>query len=328
MITINKRFLLTPFLIAALALGTGGLASAQEWPTKTITILVPQPAGTIQDMVARFLGDELSRSLKQAVVVDNRPSASQIIASSVLHRAAPDGYTLMVSAMPNVIAPSIQKGLPYGSNQEFTVIAHSLSIAGLLTVSPKVPANNLAEFIALLKANPEKYMYASAGVGTPLHMFLDQFNRDAGTHSVHVPYKVFSAIIPDVVSDTVHYSLLPTGVLQLAKEGKVKIFGFGGPKRDPQMPDIPTLDEQGLKGFDSSIQYYVIGPKGMPTDVVNKLNAAINAAQAKEAFQSKFKALGGFVVPQNVSPAQAAANLKRDDERYATLIREGKIKVD
>lgn len=328
MFVIKKRNFLTRTLMTALALSAGSLAWSQEWPAKTITILVPQPAGTIQDLVARALGDELSRALKQPVVVDNRPSASQIIASNFLARSAPDGYTLMVSAMPNAIAPNLLKSQTYAGNQDFTVISHSLSIAGLLTVSPQIPANNLKEFIALLKANPDKYMYASAGVGTPLHMFLEQFNRDAGTVSVHIPYKSFPMIIPDVTTNTVHYSLLPTSMLQLAKEGKVKILGFAGPKRDPQMPDIPTLDEQGLKGFDASIQYFVIGPKGMPADVVNKLNAAINIIQAKDTFHAKFKALGGFTIPQNVSPAQAAASLKREDERYAPLLKEGRIKFE
>lgn len=328
MTVVNKRNSLVKLIVAAMAIGISSMSWAQEWPTKTITILVPQPAGSIQDLIARTLGDELSHALKQPVVVDNRPSASQVIASSVLARSAPDGHTLMVSAMPNVIAPNILKGQNYAGNQDFTVIAHSLSIAGLLTVSAQVPANTLKEFIALLKANPDKYMFASAGVGTPLHMFLEQFNRDAGTRSVHIPYKSFPSIIPDITTNTVQYSLLPTSMLQLAKERKVKILGFGGPKRDPQMPDIATLDEQGLKGFDSSIQYYVIGPKGMPADVVNKLNAAINTIQATDAYSAKFKALGGFIIPQNVSPVQAAANLKRDDERYAPLLKEGRIKLE
>jgi tripartite-type tricarboxylate transporter receptor subunit TctC len=324
----TRRKTLARTVMAALAISASGFAWSQDWPAKKITILVPQPAGAIQDLIARALGDELSRALKQPVVVDNRPSASQIIASTFLARSAPDGYTLMVSAMPNVIAPDLVKSQNYAGNQDFTVISHSLSIAGLLTVSPQIPANNLKEFIALLKAHPDKYMFASAGVGTPLHMFLEQFNRDAGTVSVHVPYKSFPMIVPDITTNTVHYSLLPTSVLQLAKDGKVKVLGFAGPKRDPQMPDMPTLDEQGLKGFNGSLQYFVIGPKGMPVEIVNKLNAVINVIQAKDAYQAKYKVLGGFIVPQNVSPAQAAANLKQEDERYSHLLKEGKIKFE
>lgn len=328
MTALSKRKFLAAATTAAVALGTGGLAQAQQWPAKPITILVPQAPGTIQDLVARALGDELSRALKQPVVVDNKPSASQIIASTQLARSAPDGYTLLVSAMPNAIPPNLVKGLNYAGNQDFTVVSHSLSVAGMLTVSPQLPANNMKEFVELLKANPNKYMYGSAGVGTPLHMFLEQFNRDAGTKSTHVPYKVFTGIIPDVSSNVIHYSFLPVGTYGLVKEGKLKSLGFVGPKRDPQLPDIPTLDEQGLKGFDASIQYFVIGPKGMPADVVAKLNAAINGIQAKPEYQAKYKALGGITVPQNVSAAQASALLKREDERYSALIKEGRIAFD
>jgi tripartite-type tricarboxylate transporter receptor subunit TctC len=321
----TKRTFLAGAAATAVALVTCGLSWAQEWPSRPITILVPQPAGTIQDMVARNLGDELSRLLKQPVVVDNRPSASQIIASSALARSAPDGYTLMISAMTNAIPPNLLRSQSYAGNQDFTVVSHSLAIAGFLAVSPQVPAHNLKEFIALLKANPDRYMYGSAGVGTPLHMFLEQFNRDARTKSVHVPYKSFQLIIPDVSTNTVQYSFLPVGMMQLVKEGKLKALGFVGTRRDPQVPDLPTLDEQGLSGFDGSIHYFVIGPKGMPVDIVRKLNAAINEIQAKDAYQGKYKALGGISVPHNLSPAQSAALLKREDARYAPLLREGRI---
>lgn len=323
----NKRKFIAG-AVAAAALAGAGLAQAQEWPTKPITILVPQQAGTIQDMVARGLGDELSRLLKQPVVVENRPSASQIIAAGMLSRAAPDGHTLMVSAMPNVIAPSLLKAQPYKGNQDFTVISHSLAVSTVLAVSPQLPVNNLQEFIALLKANPGKYMFGSAGIGTPLHMALEQFNREAGTKSVHVPYKTFQMIIPDVSSNVVHYSFLPVSMGQLAKDGKIKLLGFNGPRRDPQLPDLPTLDELGLKGFDAGIHYFLIGPRGMPPQVVAKLNAAVNEIQAKEAYQARYRALGGITVPQNVSAATATARLQHEDERYMSLVKDGLIPLE
>lgn len=323
-----RRTFLAAALGAAVAVGASGLCAAQEWPAKPITILVPQAAGSIQDLIARTLGDELSHLLKQPVLVDNRPSASQIITSALLARATPDGYTLMISAMPNVIAPNLLKTQSFAGNQDFTTIAYSLSIAGMLAISPKIPASNLKEFVALLKASPDKYMYGSSGVGTPLHMFLAQFNRDAGTQSVHVPYKSFQTIMPDVSSNVVNYSFLPLGQMQLVKDGKLKALGFVGAKRDPQLPDLPTLDEQGLKGFDASLHYFMIGPKGMPADVVAKLNGAINTIQAKEAYQAKYKALGGVTMPQNFTPTAAATLLKREDERYTALVKDGKINFE
>ena len=328
MSVVNRRRLLVGALISVCALGTYDRSRAQEWPTRVITILVPQPAGAVLDMVARLLGDELSRSLKQPVVVENRPSAGQIVASSFLARSASDGYTLMVSALPNVVAPNVLRHQSYSGNKDFTVIAHALSIAPLLTVSNAVPASNLREFIALLKANPDKYMYGSAGVGSPMHVFLEQFNHDAGTKSVHVPYKSFAPIIPDLTNNTVQFSLLPTTMLQLAKEGKVKVLGFAGLRRDPQMPEVATLDEQGLTGFDASVQFYVIGPKGMSAELVKKINVVINGIQAKADYQDKYRTLGGYMIPQNVSPAQAASQLTLDDDRPAALMREGRIKFD
>lgn len=323
----NKRTFVAA-LLAVLATASGPHAWGQEWPSRPITVLVPQQAGTIQDMIARNLGDELSKTLKQPVVVDNRPSASQIVASSHLARSAPDGYTLMISAMPNVIKPGLLKNQGFSSNQDFAVIAHAVSLSTMLAVSPQTPANNLQEFIALLKAHPDKYLYGSAGVGTPMHMFLEQFNRDAGTRSVHVPYKTFQLIVPDVAANTLQYSFLPLGMVPLAKEGKFKPLGVVGPQRDPLAPDLPTLSEQGMKGFDVAIQYFVVGPKNLPVDIVNKLNAAIVAAQALDSYQAKYRALGGVIVPKGHSPAQAAALLKREDERFTALVREGKIPLE
>lgn len=325
---IFKREFLAAVAMAAVTMAIGGLAHAQEWPTRPITILVPQPAGAIQDLVARTIGEELSRIVKQPVVVENKPGASQIVASNLLARSPPDGYTLMVSVMPNVIAPKLLASQNFSGNQDFTTIGYSLALAPLLTIAPQVPASNLKEFIALLKANPGQYMYGSAGVGTPLHMFLEQFNRDAGTQSVHVPYKSFPPIIPDITGNVVQYSFLPLSMMQFVKEGKMKALGFAGPRRDPQLPDMPTLDEQGLKGFDASLHYFVVGPKGMPAAIVARLNAAMNEIQAKESYQAKYKALGGVTVPQNFSPMQAAGLLKQQDERYTTLAKEGKIAFD
>ena len=325
---VPKRKFLAATLAVASALFTSGLCWAQHWPAKPITILVPQAAGAIQDLIARTLGAELTQVLNQPVIVDNRPSASQVITSAMLTRAAPDGYTLMISAMPNVIAPNLLKSQPFAGNQDFTAIAYSLSIAGMLAISPQISASNLKEFVALLKASPDRYTYGSSGVGTPLHMFLAQFNRDAGTQSIHIPYKSFQMITPDVSTNLVSYSFLPLGQMQLVRDGKLKSLGFVGAKRDPQLPDLPTLDEQGLKGFDASLHYFVIGPKGMPADIVAKLNSAINTIQAKEAYRAKYRALGGVTVPQNFTPSAAEELLRREDERYTTLVKEGKIKFE
>jgi tripartite-type tricarboxylate transporter receptor subunit TctC len=314
---------------AALALALGAPAqAAEEYPSRPITMIVPLQAGTLADLVARSLGDELAAILRQPVVVDNRPSASQVVASSVLARSAPNGYTLMVSAMPNVIAPGVLKSQNFAGNADFTAIASILSISPVLAVSPSLPVSNLREFIALLKANPGKYMFGSAGVGTPMHMYLEMFNRQAGTQSVHVPYKTLQQIIPDVSSGTVQYSFLPFSTVQLAQSGKMKLLGVAAAKRDPAHPDIPTLDEQGLKGFEGPIHYLVVAPKGTPAPIVDKLNAAINTVLARDTFAGRFKSYGGVSIAKPDTPAHAAQVLKREDERFTALVREGKIPLE
>lgn len=324
---IKRKFLLCAAAAAALAFGaTAG--AADDYPNRPITLVVPLQAGTLGDLVARALGDELAPILKQPVVIENRPSASQVVASSFLARSAPNGYTLMVSAMPNVISPSILKTQNFSGNTDFAAISHVLWVSTVLAVAPTLPVNNLHEFIALLKANPGRYMFGSAGIGTPMHMYLEQFNREAGTSSVHVPYKTLQMIIPDVSNSVVHYSFLPFSVMQFAKEGKMKVLGTTAIRRDPGYAEVPTLDEQGLKGFEGLNHYLIIAPKGTPRPVVEKLNAAINTVLARDSFLAKFKAFGGITIPKPNTPEQAAQVLKREDDRFAALVREGKIPLE
>lgn len=322
-----KRLLLAGAAATALALALPARA-ADEYPSRPIRMLVPLQAGTLADLVARSLSDELAALLKQPVIVDNRPSASQVVASSILALAPPNGYTLMVSAMPNVIAPAVLKTLNFAGNADFTAVASILSISPVLAVSPSLPVSNLREFIALLKANPGKYIFGSAGVGTPMHMYLEMFNREAGTQSVHVPYKSLQQIIPDVSSGTVQYSFLPFSTVQLAQAGKMKLLGVAAAKRDPEYPDIPTLDEQGLKGFESPIHYLVVAPKGTPARIVEKLNAAMNTVLARNSFAARFKSYGGVLIAKPDTPAHATQVLNREDQRFSALVREGKIPLE
>jgi tripartite-type tricarboxylate transporter receptor subunit TctC len=219
--TFKRKLLLS---LATVAIGFGGLAHAQDCPNRPITLIVPWQAGTLADLVERTLGDDLAAILKQPVIIEDRPSASQVVASGTLARAAPNGDTLMVSAMANVIAPAILKTQNFTGNTDFTAVSHVLYVATVLAVAPSVPVNNLREFIALLKAIPGKYMFGSAGVGTPMHMYLEQFNRELETSSVHVPYKSLQFIIPDVSSGVMHHSFLPFSMMRYANEGRMKVL--------------------------------------------------------------------------------------------------------
>lgn len=326
----HRRTLTRLLALGAIASGICWRADAlaQDYPSKPVTIVVPYPAGSIVDLVGRTLGNELAQVLRQPFVVENRPGAYQIVAQNHVARQPADGYTLMVSAAPNVIPLQLQKTLANKGNLDFEVVAYAGNVTGVLAVNSSVPADNLQQFIALLKANPGKYMYGSAGPGTPHHLGLEQFNAQGGTTSVHVPYKNLQNIVTDVAAGQLHYSFLPFSVVQFAKDGRIKILGTTGLRREPTYPQIRTLDEQGLKGFEVPIKYFVVAPKGTPADVVSKLNAAINAAQATEAYAAKYRGLGGFEVPKAATPAQATQALAHEDERYNKFVRENKIQFD
>lgn len=315
-------------LIAGLATGATASVSAQTFPDRPITIMVPYVAGTIADLFTRTMANELSGILKQPVVIDNRPGAGQVVAANLLTRAAPNGYTLMTTVTPNVVAPSIMKGQPYSGIGDFAAVAPLAGVVGLLTVSPKVPANNLKEFIALLKANPGKYSFGSSGVGSALHLFSEMFLRDTGTQALHVPYKTFQNIITDITTGQVDFGFMTFSTMQFVQAGKMKAFGTPGLQRDPAHPDMPTLDEQGVKGFDATINYGIVAPKGTPAAVLERLNAAIAQATAAESFLAKTRPLGGVRSIRRMTPAETQEWLVRDEERYARLVRDQNIALE
>ena len=307
-------------LIAAVTMLAPALAAAQTFPDRPITIIVPYPAGTLADLFARTVGTDLAVILKQPVVIDNRPGAGQVVASSYVARAAPNGYTLMISAMPTVVAPSIQKGLPYTGTTDFAAVAHLVTLVNPLLISPTLPVSNLQEFIALLKANPGKYTFGSAGIGSPIHMFAEFFNKEAGTKSIHVPYKTFQTALTDIMTGQIDYGFLNFGSMQFVATGKMKVLGTPGPQRDPGYPAVPTIDEGGLKGFDAVQNYLMVAPKGTPPAIIERLNAAINSITSTDAFANKLKPVGGASVRKPMTPAQVTALLTREDARWSKLV--------
>jgi len=304
------------------------VAAAQVFPDRPITLVVPYPAGTLADLFARTVGNEIAVSLKQPVIVDNRPGAGQVVASSLLARSAPNGYTLMITALPNIVPASIQKKLPYKGNTDFAAVAHVVTVANPLVVSSKLPVHSVPEFIALLKAHPGKYSYGSSGVGSPIHLFAEMFNAAAGTRSLHVPYKSFQGALMDIGNGQIDYGFMTFSAMQQVAQGRMKMLGHPGVRRDPAYPDVPTLAEQGLKGFDAGINYAIVAPRGTPDQVVARLNAAINAATATEAFADKVRAIGGVSVLKPMTPAQVATLMANEDARWFKLVQEQNISVE
>src|SRR5262245_17738253 len=285
-------------LIVAFA-GSFGLhhgAAAQTFPDRPITIISPQPAGSVSDIVSRALANDLSPAFNQPVIVDNRPGAGQAVGATAVARAAPNGYTLLMLALPSVVPPSAQKGLPFSGNTDFAAVANVVSIAALLGVGPGMKSANLKEFIALLKANPGKYTWGSAGIGSPIHLFGELFNQEAGTKSVHVPYKGYVPALTDIMEGRVDFAFMAMSAMQYVPSGKLKPLVISSAQRVADYPDLPTLDEQGLKGFDGSILYLVVTTKGTPQAIVERLNGAINAVIVTEAFAARVKPIGGVTI--------------------------------
>jgi len=299
-------------------------AFAQTFPSRPITLVVPFGAGGASDSVARALGAELSVDLKQPVVIENRPGASQAVAGSFVARAAPNGYTLMVQVIPNLIPPSLLKTLPYSGNTGFAAVAPILSIPGVLVTSAKLPVADFKEFVALLKANPGRYSYGSPGVGSPIHAWCEMVNLEAGTKSLHVPFRSYPDMLAQLVSGDVDYAFMQFDSMQFATSGKVKVLGISTATRHPDFPAIPTLDEQGLKGFNVATSFAVVATKETPSEILQRLNAAIFTATAREPFQAKVRPIGAQVASA-ATPAQTAEWIAREEEKYARLIREKRI---
>ena len=316
--------------IVALAgwLGWQDGAEAQTFPERPITIVSPQPAGSVSDIVSRALAVDLSAAFKQPVIVDNRPGAGQAVGATLVARAAPNGYTLLMLALPNVLPPSVQKGLPFSGNGDFAAVANVLSIASLLGAGPSMSASNLKDFIAILKANPGKHTWGSAGIGSPIHLFGELFNQQAGTKSVHVPYKGYVPALTDIMEGRVDFAFMAMSAMQYVPTGKLKPLGISTAQRVSDYPNLPTLDEQGLKGFDVSVIYLVVTTKGTPQPIVERLNAAINAAIVTDAFAARVKPIGGVTVFKPMTPAQTAAFIAREDERWLKLIKDANIQLE
>ncbi|HSV79556.1 MAG TPA: tripartite tricarboxylate transporter substrate-binding protein [Ramlibacter sp.] len=301
------------------------VARAQSPADRPLTLVVPFPAGTPADILARALADEIQVSSKRTVVVDNRAGASQLVGASYVASSAPDGNTLLMLLEPAVFSASALKAQPFASVTDFEAVAHVASVPNFLAVAPGLPVSNLKEFIALLKANPGKYNFGSAGTGSAGHLFLEMLNKEAGIKAVHVPYKSFLQALTDTMSGEVSYLFSPLSSMQFVKQGKLKAMAIAAPVRDPDHPGLVTFDESGLKGIDAILQYMIVAPKGTPAAAVNRVNAAINGALASATFVTKVKAIGGVTIPNAHPPAQARALLAREDQRWKGVVKSQNI---
>ncbi len=313
--------------IALLAFWSATQAALAAYPEKAITLIVPWAAGGSTDILARAIAEQLTKSMGQPVVVENRAGASGNIGSNMVAKAKPDGYTLLVGSMStHAMNPALMANMPFKGADDFTPIALVANVINTMVVNPAVPVKNLREFIAYAKANPGKLAYASAGGGSTNHLSAEMFNKAAGIEMLHVPYKGGAPAVLDTVGNQTQVLFSAgTQTLPHVKSGKLLLLGVTEPQRTSLLPGVPTVAET-LPGYEISVWYAAFGPAGMPRDLVLKLNAEINKALALPEVRARMDAIGVELV--NSTPEQLATALRRDTERYAKVIKDLSIKLD
>ncbi len=319
------RFVLS---ILAAALLLGAQASAQEdaskYPSRPIHIIVSVPAGGGVDTVTRYLAQNLDKKLGQPVVVENKAGAAGNIAAEYVFNATPDGYTLLASQpAPITINPLLYKQIAFDPTK-FEPVAIMTEIANVLLVRPDFPAKNVQEFLAYVKANPGKVNYASQGIGTTSHLSAAQFEKLTGTKLVHVPYKGTAPALNDLISSHVDFIFMEfASAKKFADAGKARILAVATDKRLPELPDVPTLQEAGVKGFESGTWNALSAPPKTPMPIVAKLNKAIEEVLASKEAKEHFAKLG--LHPAHTTPAQAKAFIESETKTWGEVIKQAGI---
>jgi tripartite-type tricarboxylate transporter receptor subunit TctC len=317
-------------LIALLGLAAAALpplAAAQPWPAKPIRIVVGFPPGGAADQIARLVAQPLQESLGQSIVVENKTGAGGNVAGDAVAKSAPDGYTLLMSSGGMVsVNPHIYAKMSFDPAKDLTPVAAAARVSVYLVVKPEFPAKTVQEFIAHAKANPGKLSYGSPGNGSSPHLAGEMMNSQAGTSTRHIPYRGAAPALQDLLGGQIDFLLDPGVALPQVQAGKLRLLAVGSLQRSPLYPDVPTLDEAGLKGFDADTLFGFYAPAGTPKPVIDRLNGEINRILATKAVADRIVALGGAVVP--MSPAQFDAKAKDDHQRFGAIIRERKIVGD
>ena len=300
---------------------------AQAYPNKPVRLVVPFAPGGFTDVVARILGQKLSVALGQQFIVENKPGAGSIIGTDFVAKAAPDGYTLVMVSSTHAISPWIYKPMPYDPVKSFTVVGKLVDSAYVLLVNPKVPANNVQDFIQLAKAKPDTVHYASSGNGSAQHLMGGLFVSMTGAPLKHVPYRGSAGAATDLVAGVVESSFagVPNALAQVP-QGRLKALAVTTAKRIPQLPDVPTLQEAGVAGYDASVWLALLAPAGTPREVVVRLNTEIAKLMAQPDVAKALSDAGVEVAPS--SPEAMSAYLVKELERWGRVVKETGVKLE
>ena len=318
----NKNFLAILVLVIATP------AAAQQYPTKAVRMIVGFPAGGTSDIMARLTGQKLSEAWSQTFIIDNRPGAGGNIGTELVAKAPPDGYTLLVSPGSTLTSnPAVYSKVPFDTMRDFAPVTIIAGVPNALVVHPSLPANNVKALIALAKSRPGQLAYASTGAGQSTHLSAELLKTSAGINLIHVPYKGSAPALTDIVAGqvSVMFDNLPS-VLPFIKSARLKALAVTSATRSRALPDVPTVAESALPGFDVTVWFAVLAPAATPRDIVTRLNSEIVKAIKSPDMRERLAQQGAD--PVGNTPEDFAAVIKRDLAKWAKVVKDANIKLD
>ena len=310
-------------IVIALAFAAGIISTslAQTWPTHPIRLTVNFPPGGAADLLARLVGQSLGETLGQPVVIENKGGANGNLGGEAVARSAPDGYSLLMSSGSMVaINPHLYASMPFDPAKDLIPVASVARVPFYLVVRAENPVQDFKAFIADLRANPGKRNFGSPGIGSSPHLAAELLKKMTGTDAVHVPYRGAAPALNDLLAGQLDFLFDPGIAIEHVKARKLRAIAIGSPQRSPQLPEVPTLAELGLAGFDADAIFGVYAPAGTPRDIVARLNSEINRALATVALKERIMAVGN--IPAAMSPDEFGERAREDSKRFGAIIRE------
>jgi len=294
---------------------------AQNWPTHPVRLVVAFPPGGAADLLARLVGQSLSETFGQPIVIENKGGSNGNIGGEVVARSAPDGYTLLMSSGSLVaINPHIYASMPFDPAKDIVPVASVARVPFYLVIRAENPAQDFKAFIADLKANPGKRNFGSPGIGSSPHLATEMLKKMTGTDAVHVPYRGAAPALNDLLAGQLDFVFDPGIAIEHVKAGKLRAIAIGSPQRSVQLPDVPTLQELGLAGFDADAIFGIFAPAGTSPDIIVRLNTEINRALATATLTERITAIGNM--PAAMSPAEFGEKSREDSTRFGAIIKE------
>ena len=303
------------------------VAPAQAYPDKPIKFIVPFSAGGSTDTISRILAQKVSAAIGQSVIIENKPGAGGTLGADLVAKSTPDGYTLLFVGTSTAINQTLYKTLPYDTTRDFDAVIHLVNLNGILVLHPEVPVRNVKELVELSRAKPGTMNFASAGAGTVIHLAGEMFKNQSKADITHVPYKGSGPALMDLMGGRVQmmFANMP-GTIQHVKAGKIKVIAVTGDKRSPVLPEVPTIAEAGIPGYQATGWFGVMAPAGTPKEAIAKLNAAFNSALSAPELAEILRNEGAEVV--GGTPEQFRAFMAGEIDRWAAVVRSAGAKVN